>query len=64
MKKTVKFNVELNFEEVCMLQEALQFYLYHNDDDLGEEEGTSLMDLGEKLEDLMSPYPFDYLIVQ
>ena len=49
MKKTAKVKVTLNFDEICMVREALDFFLYHNGDDLSEDEGTNLMDLGEKL---------------
>jgi len=49
MMKTAKVKVTLNFDEICMVQSALDFFIYHNEDDLSEDAGTNLMDLGEKL---------------
>ena len=57
MMKTAKVKVTLNFDEICMVQSALDFFIYHNEDDLSEDEGTNLMDLGEKL--LLATYSID-----
>ena len=57
MKKTAKVKVTLNFDEICMVREALDFFLYHNEDDLSEDAGTNLMNLGEKL--LLATYSID-----
>jgi len=57
MMKTAKVKVTLNFDEICMVQSALDFFIYHNEDDLSEDAGTNLMDLGEKL--LLATYSID-----